>query len=141
MAERLLPEPTPDTQTFWDKAQDHELWLPRWEACSRVIFYPRSFCPYCGWEEVRWFRTSGRGVVESFIINSVPGPGYEDQVPYAIAYVRLDEGVRLVSNLREVEQTPEAITVGMRVEVDFEERGQMSIPQFRPVADDEEDAP
>ncbi len=132
MTERTLPQPTPETQVFWDKAKDQELWLPRCTACDTVFFYPRASCPQCGSDRVEWFRASGRGVVESFIINSIPAPGYEGLAPYAIAFIRLDEGVRLTSNLLDVEQSPDAISVGLPVEVTFEERGDMSIPQFRP---------
>jgi hypothetical protein len=132
MSERVVPVPTPDTAVFWDKAKEGELWLPRCESCGEVVFYPRSFCPRCGSGDLSWFRASGRGVVESFVVNHVPAPGYE--APYIIAFVKLDEGPRLMSNLLEIEQTPEAVSVGMPVEVVFEQRGDLALPQFRPVA-------
>jgi uncharacterized OB-fold protein len=130
---RFTPVPTPDTQVFWDKAAEGELWLPRCGSCANVFFYPRSCCPSCGSDDVEWFLASGRGTVESFVINHTPAPGYEDAAPYAIAFVKLEEGPRLTSNLLEIEQTPEAISIGMPVEVVFEQRGDIALPQFRPV--------
>jgi uncharacterized OB-fold protein len=136
VSKRFLPVPTPETATYWEKAGEHELWLPRCNACGTVFFYPRSLCPGCHSDAIEWFQASGRGVVESFVINTMPAPGYEDAAPYAIAFVRLEEGVRLTSNLLDVEQTPEAIRIGMPVEVTFEDRGEISVPQFRPVTEE-----
>ncbi|MCW2522492.1 MAG: Zn-ribbon OB-fold protein [Frankiales bacterium] len=127
-----VPVPTPETQFYWDRAKERELWLPKCGNCGRLHFSPRAFCPFCSSVDIGWIRSSGRGTVESFIINHTPGPGYAEQGPYAIAFVLLDEGIRLASNLLEVEQTPTAITIGMPVEVTFEERGEWTIPQFRP---------
>jgi hypothetical protein len=132
VAVRFTPTPTPDTQFFWDKTALGELWLPRCDSCGRAFFYPRSLCPNCHSDNVSWFQASGRGRVESFVINHRPAPGYEDIGPYVIALVLLEEGVRLTANLLEVEQTPEAVTVGLAVEVVFETRGELSLPQFRP---------
>lgn len=132
MTAKPVPIPTPETQFYWDRAKEHELWLPKCGNCGRLHFAPRAFCPYCSSADIGWIQASGRGVVESFIINHTPGPGYAEQGPYSIAFVQLEEGIRLASNLLEVAQTPEAISIGLPVEVTFEERGEFSIPQFRP---------
>ncbi|AXI76288.1 Zn-ribbon domain-containing OB-fold protein [Peterkaempfera bronchialis] len=132
MSKRFVPVPTPETRTFWDKAAEGELWLPRCGACGEVFFYPRACCPHCASDEVTWTRASGRGTVESFVINHMPAPGYEDDAPYAIAFVRLDEGPRLTANIVGIPQTPDHIHVGLPVEVTFEKRGDLSLPQFRP---------
>ena len=129
MAERFVPVPTPETATYWEKAALGELWLPRCGSCGRAFFYPRPACPYDHSEDVSWFRASGRGTVESFVINHVPAPGYT--APYVIALVMLEEGVRLTSNLLGVDPVPEAVSVGMPVEVEFEQRGEIALPQFR----------
>ena len=44
---RALPQPTPETQHFWDGTQAGELRLQRCDACSNVYFPPRPFCPKC----------------------------------------------------------------------------------------------
>ena len=132
--DRPLPTPiVPESKPYWDGLKEGKLLLPKCSACGNVFFYPRSFCPKCGCDDVEWFLASGRGTVESFVINHTPAPGYEDAAPYAIAFVKLEEGPRLTSNLLEIEQSPEAISVGMPVEVVFEQRGDIALPQFRPV--------
>jgi len=136
MSERFVPVPTPETQTYWDKAAEGELWLPKCTSCGRFFFYPRDFCPRCSSSDVEWVQASGRGVVESFVINHRPAPGYEDDAPYAIAFVKLDEGVRLTANILDIPQTPEHITIGLPVEVVFEKRGDIAVPQFRPSAEE-----
>jgi len=134
---RFVPVPTPETGTYWEKAAQGELWLPRCVSCDRAVFYPRSFCPHCHGDELTWFRASGRGVVESFIINHTPAPGYGPDGPYVIALIMLEEGVRLTTNLLGVAQTPDAVRVGLPVEVVFEQRDGISLPQFQVVAEDE----
>ncbi|KIF66831.1 hypothetical protein HY68_33740 [Streptomyces sp. AcH 505] len=134
MSGRFVPVPTPETRTYWDKAAEGELWLPRCGPCAEFFFYPRAFCPACGSDDVSWARVSGRGTVESFVINHRAAPGYEGDVPYAIAFVKLAEGPRLTANILDVPQTPEHIKVGLPVEVTFEQRGDFTLPQFRPTA-------
>jgi uncharacterized protein len=133
---RFVPVPTPETRTYWDRAAEGELWLPRCGSCGRAVFYPRSFCPHCNSDDITWFRASGRGVVESFIINHTPALGYEQDAPYVIALIMLEEGVRLTTNLLGVEPTPDAVWVGLPVEVVFEKRGGIALPQFRVMLED-----
>jgi uncharacterized OB-fold protein len=131
-SERFVPVPTPETAPYWEKTARGELWLPRCGSCAAVVFYPRPACPHCQSEDITWFRASGRGTVESFVINHVAAPGYA--APYVIALVMLAEGVRLTSNLLGVDPVPEAISIGMPVEVEFEQRDGIALPQFRVAA-------
>ncbi|HEX3963127.1 MAG TPA: Zn-ribbon domain-containing OB-fold protein [Trebonia sp.] len=128
-SKRFVPVPTPETATYWEKAAQGELWLPRCGSCGTVVFYPRPACPHCHGEDITWFRASGRGTVESFVVNHVPAPGYE--APYVIALIMLEEGIRLTSNLLGVDPVPGAISIGMPVEVEFEQRDGVALPQFR----------
>ena len=75
-------------------------------------------------------------MVESFIINHNPAPGYEQDAPYVIALIMLEEGVRLTTNLLGVEQTPDAVRIGLPVEVVFEQRDRIALPQFRVITGD-----
>jgi uncharacterized OB-fold protein len=130
MSARILPTPTPETQPFWDKAREHELWLPRCDACDAVIWHPRAFCPHCGGSSITWFRASGRGTLASFLINYTPAPGYT--APYVMAFVQLEEGPRLTANLMDVEPDPALLSIGMALEVTFEDLGEIVLPQFKP---------
>ncbi|MGX7680176.1 Zn-ribbon domain-containing OB-fold protein [Jatrophihabitans sp. DSM 45814] len=131
-SQKLLPVPTPETAFYWEKAKAHELWLPHCDDTDQVFWYPRSISPFTGSTNISWIRASGRASLESYIINYTPAPGYEDETPYVIAFVKLEEGPRLTSNLVGVAAEPAGLTLGMPLEVTFEDRGDLSLPQFRP---------
>jgi uncharacterized OB-fold protein len=75
---------------------------------------------------------SGRATLHSYVINHLPAPGFEDEVPYVIAIVELEEGPRMMSNLREVAAEPNAMPLDMPLEVVFESRDGRTLPMFRP---------
>jgi uncharacterized OB-fold protein len=128
-----LPIPTPETQEFWDGAKAGELRLQRCDQCSHVYFPPRPFCPKCASRSVSWFKASGRGRLHSYVINHRPAPGFENETPYSIAVVELEEGPRMMTNVVGVEQTPEALQLDMPVEVTFEQASEaIALPKFRP---------
>jgi uncharacterized OB-fold protein len=132
MAERAGPVPTPDTLPYWEAANRGELRLPRCRSCDELIFYPRPFCPRCLGDDLEWETLSGRATLHSYVISYRPPPGWEDQVPYVIAIVRLDEGPTMMSNVVGVEPTPEALPIDLALEVAFEARGNQQVPVFRP---------
>lgn len=131
MAERPLPQPTPETAHFWAGTRAGELRLQRCLACSSVYFPPRPFCPECSSREVEVFKSSGRGTLESYVINHRPHPAWSG--PYAIALIRLAEGPRMMSNIVECPQTPEALQLDMPLEVVFSRQNDdITLPLFRP---------
>lgn len=129
---KFSPRPTPETQPFWDATARGELHLQRCRPCDAHYFPPRPFCPTCHGDDVVWERLSGRGRLHTYLINHRPAPGFEDEAPYAIAVVELDEGPRMMANIVGVESTPEHLELDMELTVTFEERDGMHIPQFRP---------
>jgi len=129
-----VPQPTPETQPYWDGCRRHELWLPYCTACRQFFFYPRPFCPRCfGWD-IEWRQASGRAKLYSYAIQYRPqGPGFDGEVPYITAIVQLEEGPRLMTNLVDVEPDPEIIRCDMDVEVVFQDiSDSISLPKFRP---------
>jgi uncharacterized OB-fold protein len=130
---RARPVPTPETTHFWDGTRVGELRLQRCNACGRAYFPPRPFCPRCASRDVAVFRASGRGRLYSYVIHHRPAPGFTP--PYAIAVVELEEGPRLMSNITDCPQTPEALVLDMPVEVAFEKLDdEITLPLFRPAA-------
>ncbi len=130
-AKRARPVPTPETQHYWDGAKAGELRLQKCDACAKTYFPPRPFCPGCGSRKVSVFRASGKGKLYSYVISHRPAPGFTP--PYCIAVVELDEGPRLMSNIVECEQTPEALQLDMKLEVTFEKLDDdISLPLFKP---------
>jgi uncharacterized OB-fold protein len=68
----------------------------------------------------------------SYVINHRPAPGFEAEAPYAIAVVQLAEGPRMMTNIVGVPNTPEALELDMPLRVQFEKRGEVTLPVFGP---------
>lgn len=135
---KWVPKPTPETQEFWDGAARGELRIQRCDDCDRAYFYPRPLCPHCGSENTDWFTASGRATLYSYSISMRSVYGYE--APYSIAIVTLEEGPRMLTNIVDIEQTPEHLILDMPLEVRFENRGAHTVPVFAPAAAQFEEA-
>lgn len=128
------PRPQPDelTQFYWDAASDHRLALQRCKACGRLQFPPEVVCIHCQSAHFEHADTSGRGTIFSFtIVDRALHVGFADSLPYIVALVELVDqpGLRIVANV--VDAEPGQIAVGDPVEVTFEQRGDVTLPQFR----------
>ncbi|MBV7394080.1 Zn-ribbon domain-containing OB-fold protein [Mameliella sediminis] len=134
LADRPKPMMVPETEFFFEGARAGELRIQRCNACDKAYFPPRPFCPECGSRDVSVIKASGRATLYSYIINHMPAPGYEP--PFSVAVVTLEEGPRMMSNIVDCPQTPEAIQLDMDLEVTFEDRGDVTMPQFRPAGKD-----
>jgi uncharacterized OB-fold protein len=132
MGSKPVPRPTPETQPYWDGARAGALRIQRCTACGRFYFYPRPFCPRCWSSDVEWVAVSGRARLHSYVINHRPAPGFDEEAPYAIAVVELEEGPRMMSSIVGVEATPESLVLDMDLEVAFEDRDGICVPVFRP---------
>ena len=132
-----LPTPSPEAKRLWEGTQKHALWIPYCRSCEKSYWYPRDFCPHCGSRDVEWRRSGGKGRVHTFAIHyRAFHPGWTDDVPYVTALIELDDGVRIFSNLVEVEADPKAIRCEMPVEVVFEDvTDDVTLPKFRPVSE------
>jgi len=129
--ERPLPKPTPETAHFWEGTRAGELRLQRCDACDHVYFPPRPFCPQCASRSVSVFAASGRATLESYVISHRPSRGFEP--PYAIALVTLEEGPRMMTNIVDCDQTPEALALDMPLSVAFApQNDEITLPLFRP---------
>lgn len=129
MAARLTPAIGPDTEFFWAGLREHKLLIQRCTGCGALRHPPRPMCPHCrslGWDTIE---SSGRGTVYSYVMPLEPRFPFIDY-PYIVALVELAEGVRLVSNLSEIE--PADVTVGMPVEVCYQSfDNDLVLHQFR----------
>ena len=130
--DRALPQPTPETQHFWDGCKAGELRLQKCVACEQSYFPPRPFCPACGSRDVAVYKASGKAILYSYVINHRPRPDM-GTAPHSIAVVQLDEGPRMMTNIVGCPQTPEALQLDMPVEVTFEDFGAIALPFFKPV--------
>lgn len=126
-AERLLPAAQIDaaTQHFFNKAREGLLCVKVCTRCGKPHWYPRALCPFC-MGETEWRSSTGLGTIYSVSVTRRAGPE-----PYAIAYVTLDEGVTMLTNI--VDCDFDTLRIGDRVQVTFKPaEGGTVIPMFRP---------
>ena len=129
-----LPTPQPEWDFYWQKAKAHELWIMRCKDCGQAYFYPRAISPCCFSRDTEWFQSSGRGTLHAFaIVHRAPTPAFGDIVPYIVAFIDLEEGARMPTNLVDVEPDPAVVKIGMPVQVTFDDvNDTISLPKFRP---------
>ena len=127
-----LPTPDDDTRGFWDAAREGTFLIKRCRSCGRAHYYPRPFCPHCWSEEVDWEEASGRATVYTYsVVYQNDLPPFGERVPYVAAVVDLEEGPRAMTNVVDCE--PDALEVGMPVEVTFRELNEeFTVPVFKP---------
>jgi len=129
--------PEPNTQPFWEGVKRGELRYQTCDDCGEVVFYPRLHCPSCGSRKLSWKRSRGEGSVYTFsVVRQNRMPGFQELGAYAVAYIDLDEGFRMMSTIVGVSNPTTDIHIGQRVHVEFEEQdgeGAYPIPVFRPV--------
>jgi len=130
--QRPLPKPDHDSAAYWEAARHHELVLQKCSSCQRFRFYPRSICQFCFSNVFEWHRSAGRGTIYSYtVIHRPPFPAFRKKVPYVLALVDVEEGVRMMTNI--IDCDPQAVEIGMAVEVAFEDvTEEITLPQFRP---------
>jgi len=119
------PEPNPETKPFWDAAAQGKLLIKTCTACGESHYYPRALCPFCGSDATEWRAAKGTGVLYSYSVMR------RSETPYAIAYVTLDEGVSMMTNL--VQCDFDRLAIGQRMKVVFTPTdGGPPVPTFTP---------
>ena len=126
-----LPVVQPWSKPFWEAAKRHRLMIQRCNDCGLKIFYPRKYCPDCWSANLDWFEASGRGKVFSY---SITMAGVEERfaedLPFVLALVDLEEGIRMMTNI--VECKPDEVSIGMDVKVTFSDvTDEFSLPMFK----------
>ena len=128
MPKAVPPTVTQDEEYFWNGVAQDTLLLSRCAKCSLLQQPPSPMCPRCGSLEWGTQEASGRGTVHCWIVSRHPTePDAEARI---VAVIDLEEGVRLVSNVQEVD--PADVRNDMPVEVMFMEIDGVKLPQFRP---------
>jgi hypothetical protein len=129
-----LPRPLVDfdTQPFWDGCREERFLVPTCADCGYARWPPGPMCPVCQSMQTDWVRSSGRGRVYSWIVATHPvDQVLVDQVPYVVAMIELEEGVRVVGNVTGC--APDEVVADLAVRLFFEPAGEdgIRIPNFR----------
>ncbi len=127
MTERSIPAPAvdPTTKPFWDAARQGRLLIGLCRDTGRHFWYPRATSPFTLSGNVELVEAKGTGTLYSFTVMRVAQP-------YVAAYVELDEGPRIFTNI--VDCAFEELRIGMRVRVAFKatEGDGAPVPMFAP---------
>jgi uncharacterized protein len=125
---RKIPAPRvlPESLAFWQAADEGRYLVKKCNHCAQVHHYPRDICPFCLSADTVWQDSQGLGVVYSF---STMG---KDDAAYTLAYVTLEEGITVMTNL--VDCDPREVRMGQAVRVVFvPSEGGHAVPMFTPV--------
>tara|TARA_B110000503_G_scaffold140694_1_gene232234 strand:- start:1579 stop:1971 length:393 start_codon:yes stop_codon:yes gene_type:complete len=118
-----VPAINEESRPFWDATAEGKLLLKRCDDCGEFHYYPRTICPFCMSEKTRWVESSGKGTVYSYSISR------RTPVQYCLAYVTLEEGVTMMTNIVNTEF--DSINIGMNVHVTFADTGEgCALPYF-----------
>ena len=132
----MIPPPVSlDTAAFWDAAKEHRFVLQRCEDCQKFQHPPGPVCHRCRASNLIWSEVEGRGTVYTYTwVHKAFVPALQDLLPYAVAVIELPaaESIRFVSNV--VDVTPVTLTVGLPVELVWDDYAELSVPRFRPSA-------
>ena len=128
-----LPQPGPHNREFWEGCRRHELRIQRCTGCGKHRFTPKPSCPHCAALAFEWITCSGKGRVYTWtVIHGPTLPAFAALTPYAAGLIELEERVFMTGQIRGVD--PHAITMGMRVQVEFDDvTDDVSLPHWRVV--------
>ena len=114
-----------ESEYFWQGADEKKLRLKTCNDCQKTHYHPRSHCPFCFSSNTDWIEAKGTGIVYSFSTMR------RVETPYTIAYVELEEGPKILTNI--VNCPPNQLHIGQPVKLTFlpSENGQL-IPVFEP---------
>lgn len=131
MADKPLPQMTDLTAPYWRAAAEGRLAIQHCRGCDRYIHFPEPRCAECGSQDFGWDEVSGRGTVATFSVVHRSFVAGFDGAPYVIAWIDLPEqpGLRVFGNITGC--APDAVRIGMPVELWFERRGDVAMPNFK----------
>ena len=129
-----IPGITGETKPFWDAARRDELMIQHCDECNKYQWYPRGFCSNCWSQNIKYVKASGKGTVWTYTVTyQNRSPGFNEEVPYVLALVELEEGVKLFTNI--IECRIQDVSIGMPVQVTFVPATQeIHVPMFKPAS-------
>jgi uncharacterized protein len=112
--DRKLPDPVLNVgdERYFEAAAQGKLLLKKCSDCNEVHHFPRGICPFCFSTNVDWTEAKGTGTIYSYSVTRRAGP-----IPYCIAYVTLDEGISVLTNI--VDCDLDTVRIGQKVKLTF----------------------
>lgn len=131
-----LPVISEDNETYWKYCKQHELRMQKCKDCGHIRFPASILCQACHSMESEWVKLAGKGKIYSYIVfHQAYHEAYQNDIPYVVAIVQLDEGPRMESNITGVDV--KVVEIDMPVEVYFDDvTDEVSLPKFKPAVSD-----
>lgn len=129
-----LPLAQPESDHYWESAKAGKLVVQKCSDCNEAQFYPRAICTSCGSKSLEWMEASGKATLFTFaIVHVPPHNGFADDLPYVTAIVELAEGVKMPTQIIDVDPAPENLRIGMDLDVVFDSvTDEVTLPKFKP---------
>ncbi|MBL4681576.1 MAG: OB-fold domain-containing protein [Pseudomonadales bacterium] len=137
MSDKPVARPLPkfdeaDTAEFWAGTKEKEFRYQQCDNCQKIIFYPRRTCTGCTNSQLIWKVSNGLGKIYTFsIVRLSYHPFFKQQLPYVVAWIDIDEGPRILSNV--VGCDAEDVKIGTEVKLEWEIHENLNIPLFEPI--------
>jgi uncharacterized OB-fold protein len=126
-----LPIITDDNSPYWEYIRKHELRMQKCTQCGFIRFPVSIVCPKCHAMDAEWVKLSGKGIIYSYVIYRIAyHPAYQNDIPYVVAIIQLEEGPRMESNITGCRM--EDVKINLPVEVIFEDvTDTVTLPKFQ----------
>ena len=129
---KQLPLITTADKPFWEAARRHELTAYHCQNCG-AYYSVVVDCVKCSAPRMEWVKVSGKGKIYTYTVyHQIYNPLWKEDIPYNAAWVQLEEGPIMLSNIVDIKK--EDLRVGLPVEVIFDDvTTEVTLPRFRPV--------
>jgi len=131
--EKAIPVPDELNGPYWEAAKQHRFVLQHCQTCGVWNARPRVICPVCHQDKFAWDEPSGRAKIHSYtIVHQTSAAGFQDEVPYVlcIATIEEDPTCYVQANLVVDKSEHDNLTVDLPLKIVFEDRGEVTVPQF-----------
>lgn len=101
---------------FVPQLEEGKIMGTKCKTCGVLNFPPRADCTNCLSSDVEWVQLSGKGRLITYTTAHFAPVGFEDDAPYTLALVELEEGPRVLAHLSK-EISEEETKIGMTLEL------------------------
>ncbi len=120
--------PTADNRVFWQGCRESILRYQQCSGCGTVQLIPRSVCTHCHGNKLEWKISAGCGrILSHTTVHRAPTPAFKADVPYTIVLIDMEEGFRLMANVRNGQDAD--VAIGREVRIGFRDSGENILPE------------
>ena len=130
---KLLPEGIPSwQQPYWNSLKEHSVKVQKCDNCGAFRHVPKEICNKCLSTDYSWAPITPAGEVYTFtVVRRAPTPAYQEDAPYVVVHVTMDDGFRMIGGMLNVD--PESVRIGQRVKVAYSDATpEWTLLQFEP---------